>query len=131
MPANTPNGLPYPLTTEPVADGADAIHALALALDSLAGMHIQAGATYGGRLDQGPQPLNFPGGPFPGPPAVYLTPVGNANVYLASAPTAEGFAWYNYPPGGGIVNVTVYWLAVWIAPGMTAAELPPGLHEVG
>lgn len=33
MPANTPNGLPYPLPTEPVADGADAIKALALALD--------------------------------------------------------------------------------------------------
>lgn len=29
MPANTPNGLPYPLGTDPLAQGDDAIHALA------------------------------------------------------------------------------------------------------
>jgi len=37
MPGNTPNlNLPYPLPTEPVAQGADAIKALALSLDGLA-----------------------------------------------------------------------------------------------
>jgi len=34
MPANTPNGLPYPLPTEPVAEGAQAIRNLAEAVDS-------------------------------------------------------------------------------------------------
>jgi hypothetical protein len=33
MPGTTPNGLPYPLPSEPIADGADAIKNLALALD--------------------------------------------------------------------------------------------------
>lgn len=33
MPANTPKGLPYPLPTEPVAEGAQAIRNLAEALD--------------------------------------------------------------------------------------------------
>jgi hypothetical protein len=33
MPANTPNGLPYPLGTDPLAQGDDAIHALATELD--------------------------------------------------------------------------------------------------
>jgi hypothetical protein len=36
MPSNTPNfDLPYPLGSEPVADGDDAIRLLALAVDSL------------------------------------------------------------------------------------------------
>lgn len=34
MPANTPSGLPYPLPTEPVAEGAQAIRNLAEALDA-------------------------------------------------------------------------------------------------
>lgn len=33
MPANTTHGLPYPLGTEPIAQGDDAIHNLAVALD--------------------------------------------------------------------------------------------------
>ena len=33
MPSTTPRGLPYPLPTEPVAEGAAAIRALAEALD--------------------------------------------------------------------------------------------------
>jgi hypothetical protein len=34
MPAQTANGLPYPLSTEPVADGAEAIQALATAISA-------------------------------------------------------------------------------------------------
>lgn len=34
MPANTPNGLPYPLPTEPVAEGATAMRSLAEAIDT-------------------------------------------------------------------------------------------------
>lgn len=37
MPANTPKGLPYPLPTEPVAEGAQAIRNLAEAVDAQLG----------------------------------------------------------------------------------------------
>jgi hypothetical protein len=37
MPANTPRGLPYPLPTEPVAEGAQAIRNLAEAVDAQLG----------------------------------------------------------------------------------------------
>lgn len=43
MPANTANGLPYPLGSEPVKDGDDAIHALATALDKRVPFRLAGG----------------------------------------------------------------------------------------
>ncbi len=42
MPANTPGGLPYPLPTEPIAAGADAIKNLATAIDGAPGNLLSA-----------------------------------------------------------------------------------------
>jgi hypothetical protein len=45
MPANTTNGYPYPLGTDPVADGDDAIHNLANAVDAMSGVSAAGAAT--------------------------------------------------------------------------------------
>lgn len=46
MPATTPQGLPYPLPTEPVAEGAAAIRALAEALDARPRTAVGASAVF-------------------------------------------------------------------------------------
>ena len=47
MPANTSRGFPYPLPTEPVAEGAQAIRNLAEAVDTKAGLHLIQAITLG------------------------------------------------------------------------------------
>jgi hypothetical protein len=46
MPSQTPKGLPFPLPTEPIADGATAIRLLAEAVDPLVGSAVGAELAY-------------------------------------------------------------------------------------
>lgn len=52
----TPTGLPYPLSTDPANQGANAIKALALALDPRAPYQVEAGAKTVAVSSSGPSP---------------------------------------------------------------------------
>lgn len=61
MPSQTAGGLPYPLPTEPVRDGAQAIHNLADAIQARGGGQlIQAGNSSGVTQPTGVLRVNFP-----------------------------------------------------------------------
>jgi hypothetical protein len=93
MPANTPNGYPYPLGTDRVMDGDDSIHSLADAVDTklrtsaagVATITVAVGAATGNVA------VTFPAGRFLAAPAVQVT----ANA----APTA----WFG---GAGSITAT-------------------------
>ncbi len=88
MPANTPLGYPYPLATDPVADGDDAIHNLATAVNNMAGVSASGIAVVNVTATNTPTNLvvTFPAGRFTAPPAVVASPAsGNPSTVLATA----------------------------------------------
>jgi hypothetical protein len=95
MPATTPRGLPYPLGTDPVADGDDAIHNLATALDTaVLANWIQAGTipsvSSTGAFWTGN--VTFPKAFTAVPNAVIITGADTATVvWVVTAMTAAGF----------------------------------------
>jgi hypothetical protein len=82
MPSKTPTGLPYPLATDPVRDGATAVQALAAALD----VRVQAGTAVVATNPQGdgyvPFPVAFRSGTVPVFVPVMSDP---ASGYVASS----------------------------------------------
>ena len=112
----TPSGYPYPEPSDAVAQGADAIKALALAVDGAAGK--SASGTVQIKLTNaatGQMAITFPPGRFTAAPLVVATPVGSF-LYCAAvgAPvTAAGCNILLFNRDGTSSNVTlnVNWTA--------------------
>ena len=83
----TPNGLPYPEPTAPVAGGADAIKALAQALRIATGIATIPPGTVAGNVVVA---VTFPAGLFTTAPAVVASPSGSTVTPGPSAITATG-----------------------------------------
>lgn len=117
MPSKTPTGLPYPLSTEPVKDGATAIQALTAALD----VRIQSGSsvvTLNGTLGdaQIPFPVAFKSGTQPTFIPVMSSPMAGFTVasYQQYTNTVQGSIKIA-TAAGGIPNSGSYrveWIAV-------------------
>lgn len=118
MPANTPKGYPYPLGTDRLMDGDDAIHALATAVDTKLGV-AAAGSFTAANSATNSAPVTtavtFPVGLFTAPPVVVANPnVTDPNVALATTaagPTAAGCS-VRTVRVGGTSGVPVSWIAI-------------------
>jgi hypothetical protein len=112
---STPNGLPYPESTDDLNQGANDIKALALALDPRAGYIVEAGggqfAVSGGNCS-----INFKKA-FPRPPWVVVSA-----TYLAGNPI--------YIPLIGMVNVTASGFSMFIV-GVASSATPTGSQPWG
>lgn len=84
MPANTAKGYPYPLGTDRVTDGDDAIKNLATAVDTKlpARSCIATGTVQITNAVAANATVTFPAGRFTTPPRVSVIPVGSS-VYIA------------------------------------------------
>jgi hypothetical protein len=120
MPANTTKGYPYPVGTDRLMDGDDAIKALAEAVNTKAGT-LTAGiltvpVTVNGTNYQ--VAVTFPVGRFVNPPRVVCSTVGTspANtqccLYQNIAPTATGCTITGVRTAGGATPFDVQWIAV-------------------
>lgn len=118
MPATTPKGYPYPLGTDRVMDGDDAIHALATAVDTRLGV-----ATAGNVVTPVPTALNqqtsvavtFPVGLFTATPAVVLSNGGGAPQQSAvswSAVTTSGVTLWGVRTSGSLVGTSIAYVAI-------------------
>jgi hypothetical protein len=114
----TPKGFPYPEDTDLVSQGAQAIKALALAIDTNVGR--VAGGTANVNIaaanTAASVAVTFPAGRFTAAPNVTAVPQtaspagGFANTWVNSV-TATGFA-INHSRSSGSGNVTHQWIAV-------------------
>ena len=117
----TPKGFPYPEPTDPVAAGADAIKALAQAIDTHVGRVASGAVTVTGdgtSVNPGAA-VTFPAGRFTANPRVIAEVVGGSNVNLAGVSTGittTGCTVFAFLRAGGAIangtNVTVNWIAV-------------------
>lgn len=120
MPSQTPVfALPYPLGTDPVADGDDAIKALAERIEALHVASRQVATSAFFPVGTTSQVVTFPAGRFSAAPAVVATPTAGANVAMVTnvgGVTATGCTVYIYPLAGawtsGAVSVFVYAVAL-------------------
>ncbi len=120
MPANTAKGYPYPLGTDRLMDGDNAIAALAAAVDSKSGVACsgQAQTAVPGGLNQyASVAITFPVGLFTVAPMVLVTNYGggtNATLGAPSQanPTTSGTTIYGSRVAGGVNAVTLNWLAI-------------------
>ena len=125
MPDTTATGWPYPLGTDRVMDGDDAIHAVAAAADARVGFGICSGVV----LLPAPSGLNvvvnmpilFPAGMFSTPPVVLANAQGqNPQVVFASVGpgsiTAAGCTLYAVRISGGLNDIWVSWFAQVVTP---------------
>ena len=118
MPANTPKGYPYPVGTDRVTDGDDAIHNLASAVDT------KLGVATSGRVDTPiPGALNvqtsvavtFPAGLFTVAPNLVATAGGGAPQQAAvswSAVTTTGVTLWGVRLSGSLTATTICYYAV-------------------
>lgn len=118
MPANTAKGYPYPLGTDRVMDGDDAIHNLATAVDTMIGVGaVGSVAVTTPASGAGTAAVTFPAGRFTSAPIISLTlvatgaTVGNGN-WTATGITASGFT-ANYNRGAA-ATFNFHWLALQI-----------------
>ena len=114
MPANTSLGYPYPVGTDRVADGDDAIHALASAVESKVGV-FRCGTVVVATPDTaaGSTAVTFPAGLFTAVPAVGASCVASAPIQWAAngyAPTTTGMT-VRAQKTTGAASVTVSWWA--------------------
>lgn len=118
MPANTAKGFPYPLGTDRVMDGDDAIHNLASKIDTAVGTAASGKATIPitstGTVFS--VAITYPSGRFVNTPAIAVTTlVTNPQNAFASAGTGGGSptgnTLYGYRASGS-GSMDVYWLAV-------------------
>lgn len=88
MPANTPNGLPYPLGTDRVMDGDDAIKALAQKVDDNVKAGIASGVvnpTMAGGLDGPGLVVTLPVGRFTvAPNVVACVSAGSSGLFITT-----------------------------------------------
>jgi len=119
MPAATAKGFPYPLGTDRLADGDDAIKALAEKVDTAIGVCAAGTATTGV-----PSALNtpvsaavtFPAGRFTVAPQVMVTISGSSvNAFAplgASGVNTSGFQLWYSKSSGGLAAINVLWMAI-------------------
>jgi hypothetical protein len=113
MPATTPKGYPYPVGTDRVADGDNAIQALATMVDTAAGV-LASGLVGIPALGAQTVAVTFPVGRFTVAPLVALTSNATAStsnpVSLgAVSVTTAGFTVSANRASGGAYSV--YWIA--------------------
>lgn len=116
--ATTPLGYPYPLGTDRVMDGDDAIHALATAVDSKLGLAasglVSVDVTALGT--PGTKTVTFPAGRFTVAPSVVANPsTPNPQQWNASvtAVTAAGFTAAAVRSAGSVpASTNVQWIAL-------------------
>ena len=117
-PASTARGYPYPLGTDPVMQGDDAMHSLADALDVKAGSSAAGSLTItiGSAMTPVTVSVTFPTGRFKVAPVVVTTPSSTlpqtAQVSAANSPavTATGFTAVGARTSGA-QNIVTYWQA--------------------
>lgn len=114
MPANTPKGYPYPLGTDRLMDGDDAIHNLAQAVDDHLGRVAAGQATVAVSTANTPASVavTFPVGRFTATPYIvtqYNGTLAGRSASSSAASTAGATVWGNAPTTG---NVAVGWVAV-------------------
>lgn len=117
MPANTPKGYPYPLGTDRVMDGDNAIHDLATAIDTKLGVAAAGvvSVTIGTINTSVSAAITFPVGLFTAPPVLTAGPNGNNPMTIVACagpnPTTTGGTVFGARTAStGSVNVA--WLAV-------------------
>lgn len=118
--ANTPHGYPYPVGTDRVMDGDDAIHSLATAVDGQLGVMASGLATTptpGAVNTAMTVAVTFPVGRFNAPPNVTCAPtlgqpwtVG-VSVSASPAPTATGCSLIGARLSGALAAIPIYWIA--------------------
>lgn len=119
MPANTTHGYPYPLGTDRVMDGDDAIHNLASAVDEK--LRVTASGSINVTLTAGNASastvVTFPSGRFTDPPAVVATVNGGPTAYYAgtTTQTATGVTVFAVRRDGTNVGSTVTVPVSWFA----------------
>jgi hypothetical protein len=120
MPANTAKGYPYPVGTDRVMDGDDAIKNLAEAVTTRAGT-LAAGVLTVPVSANGTNyqvAVTFPVGRFANPPRVTCSTVGTAPantgccVYQNQLPTATGCTITGVRTTGAGTPFDVHWIAV-------------------
>lgn len=117
MPNNTPKGWPYPIGTDRVADGDDAMRAIAEKADAVVPMAQAAGfvAVNVAASVQGTAAVTFPVGRFTQSPIVVVS-CSSHSTYLAAGTSAAvgGFtaAVRQVDATAATVTVTVMWHAV-------------------
>lgn len=119
MPANTAKGYPYPLGTDRVMDGDDAIHNLAQAIDDNLG-RVAAGQV----TTPTPSAINvpvsvavtFPVGRFNATPSVVAQYNGTlaSRQGQASGTTVSGCVIWGWQSSGTLGAIAVGWIAVQI-----------------
>lgn len=119
--ATTARGYPYPLGTDRLMDGDDAIHSLATAIETHLG-----GAACGIATLPAPSGVNtpttlavtFPAGRFTTAPVVVASPNGGAPQVFApcssASVTATGCVLYGARVSGGMATIVTNWYAVQI-----------------
>jgi hypothetical protein len=121
MPANTPRGYPYPVGTDRVMDGDDAIHNLATAVDTRLGVSATGTVTHPfNNATQSVVAVTFPAGRFVNPPVAVLQSLivgagaGASGMWLRlnGAPTATGFSSVLNTGAAQTATFTAYWHAV-------------------
>ena len=121
MPANTPRGYPYPLGTDRVMDGDDAIGSLASAVDTRLGVSASGSITHPfNNVTQSVIAVTFPAGRFVNPPMVFQSlqvgaGAGAAGMWLRTngAPTATGFSSVLNTGANITGTFTAWWHAVY------------------
>lgn len=109
MPATTPNGLPYPLGTDRVMDGDDAIKALATAIRYC----VVSGTVNFAATPTAPVAVTFPAGLFTAAPHVSAAIVtttawaGQATGVTASGCNLQAKSWSG-AAGSGTATVTAF-----------------------
>lgn len=116
--ASTPKGYPYPVGTDRVADGDDAIKSLAEFVDVRLGLAASGFFTSAAAASSGAvvaTAITFPVGLFTVPPVVtmtaYATNPETANVSFGSMPTTTGFSARTQRPGSTAV-LGCSWIAI-------------------
>lgn len=118
MPANTAKGYPYPVGTDRVMDGDDAIKALAETVDTRLGVAATgiAATPATSSLNQAVSVLvTFPVGRFTAAPAVFVTAVGGGAALgpaQQANPSTTGVTLYCSRVSGGMGPITLGWLAI-------------------
>ena len=126
MPANTTRaGLPYPLGTDPVSDGDDAIKNLANRLDGSTGSQASVPFAIASGTVSAPAPgavpgsssvaVTFPAGRFTQIPNAVATTdgsAGNPSACTVSAPTTSGMNIFKWQLAGTAGAATVRWVAI-------------------
>lgn len=116
MPASTPHGYPYPLGTDRVMDGDDAIHNLATAVDTQLGAAAQGTVSCPITAVSTPVSVSitFPSGRFNAVPAVTLGAGGtNPDFFRVSVSnvTATGCILWGYRATGSAA-FPISWIAL-------------------